>query len=205
MTDSDRTYDLDDPITGPDGQPLGTVRDLARAAMWADPEPGQTETRDELRLHLLSEHGLKTALGMTDADTDTAHQQRHTLAGHVGHPDHRTTWNEDRIVGLLLTCHSDVTLTSRWNAHYTRVERAGGGPPPPPAVPAADPEIYEADLDEMAKMGLAVLDDVRDRLVAHFSGWDDRAALAAADIVDEYAREIVDEHTDDVEETDGHG
>ncbi len=183
---------MTDNTSNPDD--IGHLMGLAR---WAEPEPGQTTTADELRLHLLSEHNLAHALGLTDDQATTVHRQRHTPGLPAGHQAGQVLWNEDRINWLMVTHPRarDASLEQRWQAHYARVERANGGPlwtRPDPVVPDRDQGIYDhADVNENAAGELAALATARERLVAHFSGWAPRAAVAAADIVDELAREII--------------
>ena len=63
------------------------------------------------------------------------------------------------------------------------------------------PEVYDADVDEMTAMGLAVLAELRSRLAAHYPHDADRAAAVTA-IVDAYAYELVDELHDDLDDDD---
>jgi hypothetical protein len=194
-------YDLDAKITDTDtGQSRGTAGRLVAVAAWAACEPGQTETTDELRLHLLSEHGVLGALGLTDDQAHAVHTGHHASGAAVGHPADRVLWNERRIIDLTVQHAGNATLAFQWQATYTRVERGNGGPlwsRPEPAVPEIDQDVYvHAAVGENAASELAVLAIVRERLVAHFA-WHPRTAVAAADIVDELAQEIVAENTDD--------
>jgi hypothetical protein len=202
---TDATSGPDDQITDTEtGKVLGTVGGMVSslAHRWADPEPGQTAEHDELRLHLLAEHDHHTALRLTDAEALTDHTARHADGAMVGHPVKRRTWNEDKIVVMTIERPGDVDLTSRWQAHYARVERSNGGPlwnRPPHPIPEIDQDIYvHAAVNENAASELAVLAIARGRLAEHFA-WHPRTALAAVDVIDEIAREVVYENT----ETDG--
>lgn len=209
VTDHDDAYDLDNVLR--DSATGETIGDLVSLVNWADPEPGQTSKHDELRLHLLSEHGLTGALGLADVEVLAVHAEQHAAGRPVGHPTKRITWNEDRIIVLTIEHAGDVTLSSRWQAHYTRVERANGGSlhtRDPLPVPDRDPKIYDAaEVDRAVE--LAALGVVRERLVAHFA-WHPRTALAVADVVDELAREIafgdeVDDLDDEIGEDEDDG
>lgn len=172
---------------------------------WYDPLPGQTTARDELRLHLFSEH-RHAALGLTDDEAEQLHTAQHMLPGM--HGKDRRGWDRARAEDLLGDIAADPA--SEFFAieearvglarHLERVQ-VHAGAALPPVIPAPDPAVYDfEDLDESASACLATLRNARAALLTALEEYPRFAAIAVG-VIDHQAVDLVDRNRD--EDVDG--
>lgn len=132
----DHTHGPDDVVRDATGATT-TVRSLTDLAFWHFLEPGQTETHDALRMHLMTEHKNHAATGLTDAEALEQHDHEHHGPGGIrNHDPASTNWSQDAGLGMLLDAAGDFSDSDEddgaaggraqlFNAHLRRLSDPG--------------------------------------------------------------------------------
>ncbi len=138
VPDTAPLFTLDDQVVATDGATT-TVGGLVDLAFWFNLEPGQTETHDALRLHLLSAHCNLAAPLITDQEALQQHHDEHHGPGGIrNHDPASVDWDMTKCQNLFVDAQQerqavgdydwdedDDAAGAAFSAHVERINNPG--------------------------------------------------------------------------------